>query len=303
MCPAHYGRVFYWPEGGPRCRNAATAPRHASFNPESCARNSTRHRKRCFSRRAMSTTIRRRPRRASRAKFRASNIRASPIRPCACSRPAWRISKAPRTARATATGMAAVTLALMGQVKAGDHIVSSRALVRIVSLCGRGIAAALRRHLDAGRRHRSFAMEECGAAQHQDLLHGDAGQSDAGGDRYRGRREDRARRRRDRHRRQRVLDPALAEPAQARRRLRGLFDHQAYRRPGPLPRRHRAGLQQVHPGQHPQSAPPDRPVDVAVQCLGDAEGAGDARHPRAPADQSRRAISPTRSPAIRSCHG
>ena len=31
-------------------------------------------------------------------------------------------------ARATATGMAAVTLALMGQVKAGDHIVASRAL-------------------------------------------------------------------------------------------------------------------------------------------------------------------------------
>jgi O-succinylhomoserine sulfhydrylase len=30
--------------------------------------------------------------------------------------------------RATATGMAAVTLALMGQVKAGDHVVSSRAL-------------------------------------------------------------------------------------------------------------------------------------------------------------------------------
>ncbi len=31
-------------------------------------------------------------------------------------------------ARATATGMAAVTLAMMGQVKAGDHVVSSRAL-------------------------------------------------------------------------------------------------------------------------------------------------------------------------------
>ena len=31
-------------------------------------------------------------------------------------------------ARATATGMAAVTLALMGQVKAGDHVVASRAL-------------------------------------------------------------------------------------------------------------------------------------------------------------------------------
>jgi O-succinylhomoserine sulfhydrylase len=32
------------------------------------------------------------------------------------------------TARATATGMAAVTLALMGQVKAGDHVVASKAL-------------------------------------------------------------------------------------------------------------------------------------------------------------------------------
>src|SRR5512132_2750853 len=31
-------------------------------------------------------------------------------------------------ARATATGMAAVTTALMGQVRAGDHIVASRAL-------------------------------------------------------------------------------------------------------------------------------------------------------------------------------
>src|SRR5688500_3339077 len=31
-------------------------------------------------------------------------------------------------ARATATGMAAVTLALMGQVRAGDHVVSSKAV-------------------------------------------------------------------------------------------------------------------------------------------------------------------------------
>ena len=31
-------------------------------------------------------------------------------------------------ARATATGMAAVTTALMGQVRAGDHIVASKAL-------------------------------------------------------------------------------------------------------------------------------------------------------------------------------
>jgi O-succinylhomoserine sulfhydrylase len=33
-----------------------------------------------------------------------------------------------QAARATATGMAAVTLALMGQVKAGDHVVASKAL-------------------------------------------------------------------------------------------------------------------------------------------------------------------------------
>src|SRR6266702_3367892 len=33
-----------------------------------------------------------------------------------------------QAARATATGMAAVTTALMGQVRAGDHIVSSKAL-------------------------------------------------------------------------------------------------------------------------------------------------------------------------------
>ena len=36
-----------------------------------------------------STTTLRRPKPASRARFRAFNIRASPIRPCACSRPAW----------------------------------------------------------------------------------------------------------------------------------------------------------------------------------------------------------------------
>src|SRR5262249_32964194 len=33
-----------------------------------------------------------------------------------------------QAARATATGMAAVTTALMGQVRAGDHIVASKAL-------------------------------------------------------------------------------------------------------------------------------------------------------------------------------
>ena len=43
-------------------------------------------------------------------------------------------------ARATATGMAAVTLALMGQVKAGDHVVAVEGAVRLVPLRGRGTA-------------------------------------------------------------------------------------------------------------------------------------------------------------------
>ena len=73
-------------------------------------------------------------------------------------------------ARATATGMAAVTAALMGQVKAGDHVVGVQGAVRLLPLRGRGLPAALRRDLDAGRRHRSRRMARGGAAEHQDLL-------------------------------------------------------------------------------------------------------------------------------------
>ena len=46
-------------------------------------------------------------------------------------------------ARATATGMAAVFAALVCQLRAGDHVVSSRALVRIMPFYCRGVAAAL----------------------------------------------------------------------------------------------------------------------------------------------------------------
>ena len=58
-----------------------------------------------------------------------------------------------QAARATATGMAAVTTALMGQVRAGDHIVASKALFGSCLLRRRGAPPPLRRHLDAGRRH------------------------------------------------------------------------------------------------------------------------------------------------------
>ena len=59
-------------------------------------------------------------------------------------------------------------------------------------------------------------------------------------------------------RRQRVRHAPAAEAAQARRRRRRLFRHQAHRRPGPLPRRHRAGLaglREGSPAQLPASIP------------------------------------------------
>ena len=56
-------------------------------------------------------------------------------------------------ARATATGMAAVTLAMMGQVKAGDHIVASKAIFGsclYVTVLIRGDVGAVKASTDAG---------------------------------------------------------------------------------------------------------------------------------------------------------
>ena len=58
--------------------------------------------------------------------------------------------------------------------------------VRLLPLRGRGPAAALRRRLDAGRRHRPRAMAQGGAAEHQGLLPRKPDQPDARGDRHRG---------------------------------------------------------------------------------------------------------------------
>ena len=48
------------------------------------------------------------------------------------------------------------------------------------------------------------------------------------------------------------------------------------------------GSREIHPGQHPQSDPADRPVALAVQRLGAAQGPGDAAGARAAADRHRR---------------
>ena len=53
--------------------------------------------------------------------------------------------------RSTATGMAAVTTAILAPLKAGDHVVAAKADVRVLPLCGGRFAAALRHRLHIGR--------------------------------------------------------------------------------------------------------------------------------------------------------
>ncbi len=90
-----------------------------------------------------------------------------------------RLLEGAEAARATATGMAAVTSALLCFLKAGDHIVAARAmfgscLYVAQELCPRfGIACTL---VD-GRDTASLAARR--AAQHQGVLLRDAGQSHA----------------------------------------------------------------------------------------------------------------------------
>ncbi len=191
-------------------------------------------------------------------------------------------------ARSTATGMAAVTTAIMGLVKAGDHVVAAKALFGscrwvIEEWLGRfGVTSTLVDGKDLA------AWQKRGAQEHHGVLHGNADQSDARGLRHRRGRRHRARGRRQAHRRQRVRDPALPEPAQARRRLRGLFGHQAHRRPGPRARRRDSRLREIHRRPRAPDHPADRPVAVAVQCLGAAQGPGNLAGARRPADRDRR---------------
>ena len=206
-------------------------------------------------------------------------------------------------ARATATGMAAVTLAHDGPGQGRRPCRRLQGDLRLVPLRGRGLPAALRRDLDDRRRLRSRRLARGDAAEHQDLLSRNADQSQSRSARHRRDRQDRARSRRDARRRQRVLDAAVAEPARARRRLRGLFHHQAHRRPGPLPRRRHPRLAEIHHRPHPHLHPADRPFDVAVQCLGHAQGTGDAggaRRARRPTPRARWRPS---LPSIRRCRG
>ena len=188
-------------------------------------------------------------------------------------------------ARATATGMAAVTVSLMGQLKAGDHLVASKALFgscRYVVeefLPRYGISSTLVDGIDLDQwrnavrpNTRTFFLEI-------------ADQSGARDHRHRGGRQDRPPGGGDAGGRQRIRHSALPESARARRRLRGLFRHQAHRRPGALSRRHHSRLREIHRGQRASADPADRPVALAVQRLGAAQGTGDDAGARAAADR------------------
>ena len=72
-------------------------------------------------------------------------------------------------ARAVASGMAAVSPAVLSTLKAGDHVVGEGAL-RLVRLRDRRTSAALRDHLDPGRRPRPEPVEEGGEAGDQALF-------------------------------------------------------------------------------------------------------------------------------------
>ncbi len=154
-------------------------------------------------------------------------------------------------ARATASGMAAVTASLMGQLKAGDHIVAAKALFGsclyvVEELLPRfGVASTLVDGADLERLARRDAPE------HQDDVPRKPDQSDAGDRRHRRRREDRPRARRDAGRRQRLRDAGRAEAARARRRLRRLFRDQTHRRTGPHAGRRDPRLRGVHQRPYP----------------------------------------------------
>ena len=110
--------------------------------------------------------------------------------------------------------------------------------VRQLPLHRRGSAAALRHRDDAGRRARSRRLGEGGQAQHPRLLLRDADQSRCSSwSISRPWRRSRKKAERAGRGRQRVRHAAAAAADAARRRHRGLFRDQAYRRPGTLPRR------------------------------------------------------------------
>ena len=150
-------------------------------------------------------------------------------------------------ARGTASGMAAVNASLFSFLKAGDHVVSARALfgscryivedllprfgVQTTLIDGRDLSA-----WEAAMRPNTRAVFfETPTNPVLELVDIEAVSKIAHGRRARGDR-------------QCVRDTDAAAADTARRRHRGLFRDQAYRRPGKVPRRRGVGHQGLHRG-------------------------------------------------------
>ena len=191
-------------------------------------------------------------------------------------------------ARATASGMAAVSAAMLCSAAGRRPRRRGARTVRLLPLGGRDADAEIRHRDHAGRRHQNGRVGKGGKAEHQAVLPRKPDQSDAGGDRHRLCRKARQFDRRAAGGRQRLCDAAAAEAAGARRAYRRLFRHQAHRRPGPLPRRRHPVRQEMDRREPARLFPAHRPEPVAVQRLDAAQGAGDAAGPRSPADRERR---------------
>ncbi len=188
-----------------------------------------------------------------------------------------RLLEGAEMARATASGMAAVTVGLSVSPQGRRPCGCRQGAVRVVPLRGRGPAAALRHDVDAGRRHRPRPVAARGEeGQDEGAVPGEPDQPDAGNHRHRRRRRDRPRCRRPPDRRQRLRDAALPAAAGARRRRGRLFGHQAHRRTGALARRHHPRRQGLRHGPSAHVPAPDRSVAQPVQRLAAAEGPGDA---------------------------
>ena len=144
-------------------------------------------------------------------------------------------------ARATATGMAAVTTALLCHLRQGDHVIASRAMFGGCRYRDRGRAAALRHHLDAWSTARNLeAWRQAVKAEHEGPVPRNAGEPDARNHRPSRRRRNRAQSGRAPDRRQRLRNAGASAPDGIRRRHRRLFRDQTHRRSGPLPRRRRS---------------------------------------------------------------
>ena len=171
-------------QGGTACPRRAkrpTAPKPVSCMPARCARSSARRRRRCFSPRATST----RAPRSARLRF---SGKIAGLRLFALFQPDHGHVRAAHGRARRRRGRALDRDRHGGGHHRADGPGARRrsrgrrqGAVRLLPLGDRGVAAALRRRLDAGRRQGPRRLEEGGAQEHQGVLHGDADQSDAGG--------------------------------------------------------------------------------------------------------------------------